>query len=418
MRRRLVLVMGASTLLVALAFVVPLGWLVQRFAHERAVDRARQVATALTPALLTGEDGGVEIAIAALDTPGITVAMPDGTVLGEGPTLDAADLERARAGAAFLVERGGGVLVVRPVIRPTAGTVVVAVEVTAEQRRQGVAASWAILAAIGVVIVIGSVLIADRLARDITRPAGDVAASARALAAGDLSARAPLTGPAEVSDIAVALNGLAARIEELLAAEREAAADLSHRLRTPIQAVRLEAERLPSSPDRARMLETVSALEDAVTDVITQVREPRRDSAEVDAATAVRNRMAFWSVLAAEQERPLDVDIEDGAALRLPADDLDAIVDALVGNALAHTPAGTPVTVALRRGAAGMTLTVDDGGPGLDSGALDRGASGAGSSGLGLDIARAAAGRAGGELRVGTSPLGGARVAVELPDRQ
>ena len=44
----------------------------------------------------------------------------------------------------------------------------------------------------------------------------------------------------------MAVNRLAGRIGELLAAEREAAANLAHRLRTPLTALRLDAEALPA----------------------------------------------------------------------------------------------------------------------------------------------------------------------------
>ena len=62
------------------------------------------------------------------------------------------------------------------------------------------------------------------------------------------------------------------------------------------------------------------------------------------------------------------------------------------------------------------TVAIDDSGPGLPADiTLERGVSTAGSTGLGLDIARRTAEAAGGRLTVGTSPLGGARVALELP---
>jgi signal transduction histidine kinase len=96
----------------------------------------------------------------------------------------------------------------------------------------------------------------------------------------------------------------------------------------------------------------------------------------------------------------------------LPRDELILAIDALLGNVFAHTPEGTAVRVAVSE----HGLVVEDAGPGIrdpDS-AVRRGVSGAGSTGLGLDIARRVARSAGGRLDIGTSPLGGARVALVL----
>jgi signal transduction histidine kinase len=99
----------------------------------------------------------------------------------------------------------------------------------------------------------------------------------------------------------------------------------------------------------------------------------------------------------------------------LPADDLAAALDALLGNVFAHTPDGTALVVSLtERPGGGAVLTVDDSGPGFPAEALRRGSSGSGSTGLGLDIARRAAEAGGGTLQVGTAPGGGARVRLEL----
>ena len=71
--------------------------------------------------------------------------------------------------------------------------------------------------------------------------------TAERLGRGDLDARVEPGGPDEVREVGAALNRLAARISELLAREREEVADLSHRLRTPVTALRLDVESLPEA---------------------------------------------------------------------------------------------------------------------------------------------------------------------------
>ena len=91
------------------------------------------------------------------------------------------------------------------------------------------------------------------------------------------------------------------------------------------------------------------------------------------------------------------------------------VVDAMLGNVFSHTPDG----VAFRVSVSPDGLLVDDAGPGIadPASAVQRGVSGAGSTGLGLDIVRRAAETLHGELIIGRSPLGGARVGFFLPVR-
>ena len=79
--------------------------------------------------------------------------------------------------------------------------------------RRGAHAAVALLCA-------GALLVADRLARSLTRPVTELANTAHRLGSGDMSARATPAGPAEVREVATAVNRLAGRIGELLDAER------------------------------------------------------------------------------------------------------------------------------------------------------------------------------------------------------
>ncbi len=131
----------------------------------------------------------------------------------------------------------------------------------------------------------------------------------------------------------------------------------------------------------------------------------------------VRSRADFWSVLADEQHRQVEVDVPATAVpVRLHADDLAAAVDALLGNVFSHTPEGTAFAVRLTpRDEGGAVLVVSDEGPGLpDSSALQRGQSTAGSTGLGIDIARGTAEASGGRMEISSRPGSGTRVALHL----
>ncbi len=240
-----------------------------------------------------------------------------------------------------------------------------------------------------------------------------------ALAAGEAHARADPGPTPELADAARALNLLADRIDELRAAERERVADLSHRLRTPLTALRLDAE---ASGD-AVLTGDVERLEAAISELIRSARRPLHSGvvgAVCDLAEVARERADFWSALAEDDGRPWRFDggpDGGGCPVSLSEEEAAAAVDALVGNVFAHTPEGTPY--ALRVGCTDglVSLVVEDAGAGIAAPevAVGRGATGGGSTGLGLDIARRAAEAGGGGLAIDRSPLGGAQVSITLP---
>ena len=239
------------------------------------------------------------------------------------------------------------------------------------------------------------------------------------LRGGALDQRVEPSGPPEVREVGLAVNLLADRIGDLLRAEREAAADVSHRLRTPLTALRLSVEHLQDGGDAARVAHDLDALEHSVDDVI---RETRRPVAAVDPrcdlVAAVEARSAFWSVLAEEQHRRLDVTLPAGPAwVGIAAHEVDATLDGLLNNVFAHTVAGSPLAVSVVADpAGGWLLSVADGGAGFGTSPPDAPGEGRrrGSTGLGLDIARRSAERSGGSLRTSRSALGGALVELRF----
>ena len=263
-----------------------------------------------------------------------------------------------------------------------------------------------------------SVAVADQLARSVVRPIKALAHASDRLAAGDLSARATVAGPPEVRRAGAGLNRLAARIGELLAHERETVADLSHRLRTPLTALRIDAESLRDSAEMDRLLADVGAVERTVSGIIREARRPGGSGTVVscDAAEVVAERAAFWWPLAEDQDRWMTVEVAPGRCRSWSRDDLATCADILLENVFAHTPEGAGLAVRLsHRAGGGAWLVVTDDGPGFgDADPTQRGLSGGGSTGLGLDIARRIAEASGGTLAVGRSASGGGAVTLGL----
>jgi signal transduction histidine kinase len=411
MKRQITLLVAATTSIVLLAFLLPAALLVGRVAEARALDTAQAQLQFLTPSV--GLDGREQVAaglIGTSDDVSTAVRWTDGTWLGEPRNADAT----LPAGPEE-VESDAGILLRQPVQRAD-GEALVEVFVPAGTLRAGVTRTWLVLAGLGLALLLLALLVADRLARSMTRPVTELAETAHRLGSGDLAARATPAGPAEVQAVGTAVNRLAGRIGELLDAERENAADLAHRLRTPLTALRLDVEGLPPA-DRERLLGDVDAVSRGIDEVISEARRSFREGlgAGCDAVAVVGERVRFWSVLAEEEQRAVTVDLADGPLpVRVAAGDLAAAVDALLGNVFAHTPEGTAMSVTVRRGTAGgAELVVADDGPGMEGAAVERGRSGAGSTGLGLDIARRTAESSGGALRIRSSDAGTA-VVMEL----
>ncbi|MGI8776961.1 MAG: ATP-binding protein [Acidimicrobiales bacterium] len=427
MRARLALTAAAVTAMIVLAFSIPLARLTQVVAANRALDAAKLESRSLGGAIsaVPGQPATiaqlVDQANAGNPRP-ITVYLPDGTVLGSPSPIDA-EVELARKGRSFTTAAPGGG---RDILVGVAGpdpkaTTVVRVRVAASLLSQGVTKARAVVIAIGIAVIVIAVLLADWLARSVLTPMGELLLVTRRLQQGELGARVSPAGPPEVAEVGIAMNGLADRVGVLLAAEREAAADLSHQLRTPLTALRLDAEGLPSARDRARIASDVDRLEQVVTRVIRESRDSSRHQGAsggggtCDLGEAVRHRLGFWSILATDQGRQWSLDVPSRPQpVGVSQAELDVCLDALLNNVFTHTPDGASFSVEVVAGPGRQwTLVVDDAGRGLQGNALPaRGASGGSGTGLGLDIVRRTAEQSGGRLSAGRSRHGGARIEV------
>jgi signal transduction histidine kinase len=211
---------------------------------------------------------------------------------------------------------------------------------------------------------------------------------------------------------------MAERLSRLIAAERVMAADLPHRLRTPLTALRMNAAGLGPGQAAVDTRRAIDRLEQEIDLVIRAARRPALDEPSgCDAAEVLTERLAFWSALAEDQGRPCQLTgAAQAAPVPVPRSDLAAAADSLIGNIFKHTAEGTGFAVTLHQGEGAVLILVADAGPGITdpASALRRGSSGAGSTGLGLDIARRVAESTGGGLKIGTSFLGGTQVQLRL----
>jgi len=296
-------------------------------------------------------------------------------------------------------------------------------------------------------IAFGAVL-AQLVVHRSLRPLREIEATAGAIAAGDLSRRVP-QGPTttEVGSLANSLNVMLAKIEHSFAVQRASeermrrfVSDASHELRTPLATVRGYGElyRLGGIPDdqvpgaMGRIESEATRMAGLVSDLLQLARldEGRPLSLEpVDLTHLAHDAAADLRVL--DPSRTVTVVGLDGARAgptNAVADDekVRQILANLTGNVLMHTPAGTPVEIAVGSDGGTAVLEVRDHGPGVSAEDADRifgrfhrvdnsRSRASGGSGLGLAIVAAIASAHGGTTRAIATPGGGLTVRIALP---
>lgn len=274
-------------------------------------------------------------------------------------------------------------------------------------------------------------------------PIEDMAHTADAIAAGDLSQRVEHPGErTEAGRLGVALNSMLGRIEEaFLASEasearvRRFAADASHELRTPLTSIQGYAElwRAGGLRDPAELSEAMRRMEQEarrmgtlVEDLLLLARLDQRRPLELGqvrlhdiAADAVQDARAV------EPDRPIEL-ITTPVVVHGDEMRLRQVVANLLANARAHTPPGTPVRVRVGTEAGRARLEVADDGPGMEPGVAAKvferfyradksRARARGGTGLGLSIVAAIAEAHGGGAEVSSAVGTGSTFAVVLP---
>ena len=239
--------------------------------------------------------------------------------------------------------------------------------------------------------------------------------------------------PAEMQPMLDALDGLFARIARQIDGERRFTADAAHELRTPIAAIRAQAQvamRADGAGERQQALAaTLQGCDRAARLVDQLLTLARLDAPGAAALQAVEleaiARQVLGEAAPAALARGQSLSLDHDGAIRVKGDAtlLAVLVRNLVDNAIRHAPEGARIEVRLSATAGAARLDVDDSGPGLAPGVLERAGerffradpTGAG-SGLGLSIARRVAEVHGASFALGRSArLGGLQVSVRFP---
>lgn len=286
------------------------------------------------------------------------------------------------------------------------------------------------------------------------RPLRRIEHTAAAIAGGDLARRVPALAPSttEIGHLADSLNTMLGQLERAFAEQaasearmRDLVWDVSHELRTPLVGIKGSTElyRMGAMPERSDVDDAMERI-DREAARLASLTEDLLLLAQLDEAPEAQlERMpmdlrtlageARHDVRSLDPSRPVELTGPDGRGSPGPApvlaDEarLRQVVANLVGNAAAHTPAGTPVRIGVGTVDGHAVLEVVDEGPGMTaeqaSRVFDRffradrsrSREGGANAGLGLSIARSLARAHGGDVELATALGEGARFRLVLP---
>ncbi|MGW4529026.1 histidine kinase dimerization/phospho-acceptor domain-containing protein [Amycolatopsis sp. NPDC004378] len=409
MRRRIITLTVLAALVATVLFALPLGVAVMKYFHddaetdlERAADTA---ALAVSDELTAGRSPVVPAPGDADADADVGVYAPDGRLLaGRGPaTGGTIVLQAAGARVDVVVGRDGDELTLAvPVVSGSRVTGVVRAARPESALRLRVGLTWLGMAGLAVAAIGASWLMARRYTARLVSPLEELAAAAGRLGDGDLTARGPRAGIAEIDRVGEALDATAVRIGETLERERAFSAEASHQLRNPLTGLRLQLEaalETPAADPYAAIragIASADRLERTIEDLLALGRERRAPRAELDLDALLEEVRQSGEALLSPHGRALRVTRDDPPPARVAAAAVRQVLGVLLDNAATHGR-GT-VTVLARDAGDALAIDVADEGP--DLGETDPFATAAAGHGIGLRLARSLAEAEGGRLRL------------------
>jgi two-component system OmpR family sensor kinase len=322
----------------------------------------------------------------------------------------------------------------------TGGTVVTAIPMTDVTRSLHRLVFLELAVGLGVLLGLSGASLL--IIRSGMRPLERLASTARAIARGDLSRRAsPADERSEVGQLGLAFNTMMANIEGAFAERdntearlRQFLADASHELRTPLTSIRGYAElyRIGAAADGPELERVMHRIEQHSVEMSALVEEllllarldETRSPERVEVDLGVLASEALHDTAVTAPDRHLTLDAPEPVMVVGDPSHLRQAVANLLTNSVRHTPAGSPIELAVGADGGVASLTVRDHGPGLPADALTRvfdrfwradPSRSGGGSGLGLAIVAAVAAEHGGQAKAANATGGGAVFMITLP---
>jgi two-component system, OmpR family, heavy metal sensor histidine kinase CusS len=283
---------------------------------------------------------------------------------------------------------------------------------------------------------LGAVLLAALLGRGVARsglrPLHQIAEETASIEARHLDQRLEASNfPRELNEVAESLNAMLARLESAFTRLERLGSELAHELRTPLQRLRLRAERLALNPEPPRPHELgqiVEACDDMGAHIeqmlfLARSEDPRAklQRSDISVETLFTECVDFFEAFAQEAGIVLSKDVDSNLHLSADSRLLKRALHNLISNALRATPRGGSITLGATQDQGGLALLVRDTGAGIDpklhariAEPWVRGNDSSG-AGLGLAIVRSIVHLHGGRIDFQSAASGGTQVVIWLP---
>jgi signal transduction histidine kinase len=222
--------------------------------------------------------------------------------------------------------------------------------------------------------IVGALLLGGYLRQRLARISG----TAQAIMPGDLARRIPVSARGDEFDqLAIALNAMLDRIEQLLENLRQVSSDVAHDLRTPLARLRNQIESALDGPrdpqsQRPALKRALAQSDDllALFAAILRISEVesgalKRHFARIDVSELAGDLADSYAPAVLDGGRTLTASIVPGLAL---LGDRELIAQAainLLDNAQRHTPSGTAIAIEVTTNGNSISLAVADNGPGV-----------------------------------------------------
>ncbi|WP_329264429.1 HAMP domain-containing histidine kinase [Streptomyces sp. NBC_01478] len=372
-------------------------------------------------AVLTVQDADSRVILSTADSPDDT---EHGTGMhGQGHGTGMSGAGSGRTASADIVSGGS-----------TVGSVHLRFPYVSGSAGRNIAWGWIAGAALAALAL--ALAVSWYVTRRLTDPVVRVARTARALAAGDHTARARVDAPGELGDLSRAFDTMADDVTHAEQARRRLSADVAHELRTPLAALQAGLEELRDgydTPSPARLA--------ALHDQTLRLGRVVGDLAELSEAESARLSLNTAPVELAHLVRHAVTDRESelrAAGLtvrtRIATDPLPVHADAdrihqalgnLLSNAARYCRPGDTVTVTASAEGDAILVEVTDDGPGIPADELPhvfdrlwRGSAArhrSGGSGIGLAVVKELITAHGGTVTALSEPAAGTRIVIRLP---
>lgn len=304
--------------------------------------------------------------------------------------------------------------------------------------RDETARDSALLALIPLLILVPVLLlVVTELVRKAFLAVHAVASAADARGEHDLSALPGVALPAEIRPFVEAINRLLLRLRIAMEEQRRFIADAAHELRTPLTALSLQAELVAAVPLPEQAASRLAVLRQGIersrlllNQLLSLARVQQADSGGQAHAVSVQQvyRQVLEDLMPLADAKRIDMGVIDTGDMLVCASaiDLETVLNNLVGNAIAYTPEGGRIDLALQPDGTQAIVVVADNGPGIDGSERERvfepfyriAGNDQPGAGLGLAIVRAVCERIGATITLSSAtPAGntGLRVEIRLP---